>query len=278
MLDWKDAFIERENKRIHYYYHLKNSESGAKSPFPMIFCHGFMDNGLCYDRVAECFASAHDLYLIDARGHGKSSDPPKNATYLDLIADIFDVCTDNGLKDVIITGHSMGGVEAALFAAEHPELVKAVILEDPGFAPKISKFIGAFALIGIGLTYWHQDEPASLEKHIKRAKFMNRSWAERDQLVWAQAEREFRTHYPVQNLKILGSGAAAKDILPRIQAPVLLFTSQRGIVKKKAVTKFRLYLPSLQWVYVPNAGHNIRREQFELEINAITDFLRSLNL
>jgi pimeloyl-ACP methyl ester carboxylesterase len=270
MAIWEENSIEKEGKHVHYYYH-----STGHNP-PMIFLHGFMDNGLCYDRVAEQFIENHDVFLIDARGHGQSSDVTDNTTYHDLIEDVHDVCIENQLHDIIIGGHSMGGAEAGLFAAEYPDLVKAVILEDPGFSPKSSKTLLSISAFFLSLVMPHQKNPASLEKHEARAKKFNPKWVEHDQLVWGKAEREFRMHYPGKDLKVLSTSGTAKEVLPRIQAPILLITSQHGIISKKKALQFQSWAPNLKWIYIPNAGHSIRREQFDLFIDAIKQFLKDI--
>jgi pimeloyl-ACP methyl ester carboxylesterase len=270
-MEWKEQSLEIGSKKVHYYFHA----IGNKPAF--IFLHGFMDNGMCYDRVAEQFANDYDLYLIDARGHGKSSDMPKNPTYLDLAQDVEDVCQHCGLSRVLVMGHSMGGVVAAKFAAQFPSRVQGVVLEDPGFYPKKNTLFVAIACFGLSLVYHHTDNPLSMEAAIKRSKKLNSKWSERDQLVWAAAQREFVMHYPSKNLKVIFSGAKADDILPDIKAPILLITSEGGIVKKKEAQRYKKLNSDLDWQYVPKAGHNIRREQFDLLIGHIQHFLKPIN-
>ena len=270
-MEWKEQSLEIGTKKINYYSHT----AGNKPAF--IFLHGFMDNGMCYDRVAEQFVNAYDLYLIDARGHGKSSEMPKNPTYLDLAQDVEDVCQQCGLTKVMVMGHSMGGVIAAKFAAQFPNRVKGVVLEDPGFYPRKNSVFVALACFGLSVIFRHSDNPPSMEAAIKRSKKLNSNWAERDQLVWAAAQREFVQHYPSKNLRVIFSGAKADDIIPHIQAPILVVTSEKGIVKKKEAQRYKTLNPNLSWQYVPIAGHNIRREQFELLIGHIQGFLKTIN-
>ena len=240
----------------------------------MICLHGFMDNGLCYDRVAEQFLPSHNLYLIDARGHGLSSDTPPNTTYLDLVTDIRDVCDHHKLSGVIVVGHSMGGAMAGLFAATYPEYVKGVVLEDPGFTGKRTKFFRGLSAFFFSMFVRHRETPDSVEHSEKRAKRLNRKWADRDNIVWAKAQREFFLHYPAEDLKVLFTGASAKEILPKITVPILLVTAQSGIVTRIQAKQWQKLAPRLEWVHVLKSGHNIRREQFDTYIKAIQQFLK----
>jgi pimeloyl-ACP methyl ester carboxylesterase len=65
-----------------------------------------------------------------------------------------------------------------------------------------------------------------------------------------------------------------KGVLTKIRVPVLLLTSQHGIIRKHTAKKLKKIKSDLSWVYVPKAGHNIRREQYEIEIKAIKVFLK----
>ena len=266
-IKWEENTISLEDKQLHYYY----SRSGTNRPF--IFLHGAMDNGMCYDRVAEQFTNDYDVYLLDARGHGRSSDFPPDFTFSQFVNDIKDMCEHEHLQDITLMGHSMGGAEAAMFAATYPDLVKAVIMEDPGFMTKSSKaFMGLFGLV-FALFLRHEDPPKPLSYYEKRSKKMNASWDERDQLVWAKAQQELATHFPRKLLAMMKSMPEGIDVVSKIHAPALLVTSERGIVKKKFVKRLQEANPGLQWKYVEGAGHNIRREQFQIELDAVKEFL-----
>jgi N-formylmaleamate deformylase len=266
---WAEATLSLENRQLHYYY----SKSGTGHP--LIFLHGAMDNGLCYSRLAEQFLGQYDIYLPDARGHGRSSDFPKNASFSDLVTDVKDLCEANSLRDVIIMGHSMGGAVAAQFAANYPDLVKAVVLEDPGFMSRSQKII--LPLFGLFMIFIlrHRDPPRHLSEFEKRSKKTNATWDPVDQMVWAKAQQEFTTHYPMKLISIVKGFPKGTDIIGKIKAPLLLITSEKGIVKKRLVEKIQAIQPALRWHYVAGAGHNIRREQFDVEIAAVKEFLNS---
>ncbi len=66
-MDWQGHNLHINDDVIHYY---RNGNSGRT---PLVFCHGFSDNGLCWYRVAERFTDQFDIYLLDARNHGQSS-------------------------------------------------------------------------------------------------------------------------------------------------------------------------------------------------------------
>jgi pimeloyl-ACP methyl ester carboxylesterase len=71
---------------------------------------------------------------------------------------------------------------------------------------------------------------------------------------------------------------AWRELLPRVQCPVLLVTSdpeRGGIVTPEAAEEAKRLLPSVQVVRLSGAGHNIRREQFERFVAVVREFLNA---
>jgi pimeloyl-ACP methyl ester carboxylesterase len=80
-------------------------------------------------------AETHYVITMDLRGHGKS-DAPKDVPYTpqELAKDAAALLRHLKFeKDVIVMGHSMGGVTTSALAVQEPDLVKAIILVDPPY-------------------------------------------------------------------------------------------------------------------------------------------------
>jgi pimeloyl-ACP methyl ester carboxylesterase len=69
--------------------------------------------------------------MYDARGHGYSDKPDGPYDLATHVADLVGLIRALGLEKPVLMGHSMGGGTVALAAATHPDLARAVILEDP---------------------------------------------------------------------------------------------------------------------------------------------------
>jgi len=107
---------------------------GDTHPGPtVVFVHGwtFSSRSFHYQRM---LAERHRLVLMDHRGHGESEPGPRDHRTVDQIGrDLHAVldatCAD---RDVVLVGHSMGGMTIMALAATNPELfgpkVKAVAL------------------------------------------------------------------------------------------------------------------------------------------------------
>jgi pimeloyl-ACP methyl ester carboxylesterase len=107
---------------------------GDNQPGPTtIFVHGwtFSSRSWHYQRM---LAESRRLVLMDHRGHGESDPGPREHRTIDQLGrDLYAVIQATSAdRDVVLVGHSMGGMTIMALAAEHPELfgpkVKAVAL------------------------------------------------------------------------------------------------------------------------------------------------------
>ena len=111
---------------------------GDNHPGPtLVFIHGwtFSSRSWHYQRM---LAERHRLVLMDHRDHGESGSGPREHRTIEQIGrDLYAVlqATCSG-KDVVLVGHSMGGMTIMSLAAQHADLfgptgpVKAVALLD----------------------------------------------------------------------------------------------------------------------------------------------------
>jgi len=70
-----------------------------------------------------------DVYALDLRGHGKSDGSVAGTTMGEYARDVHQVVTEHDLHNPVVVGHSMGGLIALMYAAEHG--AKAVVSIDP---------------------------------------------------------------------------------------------------------------------------------------------------
>jgi pimeloyl-ACP methyl ester carboxylesterase len=97
---------------------------------PLLCLHGVTRRWQSFLPLMPTLALRWQVYAIDQRGHGQS----KRATnYLttDYVADAISFLREEIKRPAVIYGHSLGAMVAAAVAAEAPELVRALILEDP---------------------------------------------------------------------------------------------------------------------------------------------------
>lgn len=106
---------------------LTNGKSG-----PLILgLHGFLDNAASLACLFPYFDD-YQFIAVDLPGHGKSYHRSPDAHYhqLDFIQDIHELVEVNDWRDIILVGHSLGGILSTLYAAVFPERVAKVVSID----------------------------------------------------------------------------------------------------------------------------------------------------
>lgn len=98
---------------------------------PIVLAHGFYDDGRCWIPLAEDLRADYEVVAYDARGHGRSDAPETGYSLDDRVADLVGLVDGLDLANPILLGHSMGGATAAWTAANHPDLPRGLVLEDP---------------------------------------------------------------------------------------------------------------------------------------------------
>lgn len=106
--------------------------AGEGSGPALLLLHGVTRCGGDWDRLLPELANEWRVFALDQRGHGGSG---RAGSYLvtDYVADAVHFIRWEIAAPVVIVGHSLGAMTAAAVAAELPEQVRAVVLEDPPF-------------------------------------------------------------------------------------------------------------------------------------------------
>jgi len=90
----------------------------------LIFLHGYALNLDCWHFQREAFRGKHRMVFFDQRSHGRSERSDREHATIDQLGDdLTHVIVKLAPKgDVILVGHSMGGMAIIAFAERHPEL------------------------------------------------------------------------------------------------------------------------------------------------------------
>jgi N-formylmaleamate deformylase len=266
MAVWQSGDIEVNGLRLHY------TRTGGDKP-QVVLAHGFSDDGLCWTPVAEVLASEYDVIMVDARGHGRSDGPEQGYGSAEHAGDLAGVIAGLRLHRPAVLGHSMGAAAVLVLAGTYPDRASAILLEDP------PPWWVAGSPTGLG-----QERQAQMHGWITELKRKTReeliaeqraaspSWSEAELAPWADAKLRL-------SFNALSREAAAVDWPAtgrRVTCPALLITAdpERGaIVTPEAAAALQALMPQLRVVHIPEAGHNIRREQFDRYIDVVRSFL-----
>jgi 3-oxoadipate enol-lactonase len=108
--------------RLHY---LDEGEG-----FPLVLLHGFTTDSEFWREQISSFSPRCRVIAPDMRSHGKSEKPETKCTLEDLSDDLRGLLEDLEIDQAVLCGLSLGGMIAQIFAIEHPEMVRALVLCD----------------------------------------------------------------------------------------------------------------------------------------------------
>jgi pimeloyl-ACP methyl ester carboxylesterase len=115
-------------KLAHY-----DSGAGVAGEPPLVLIHASLFRSEDWENVFPRLVTRYRTIAYDHRGHGKS----ERASDYSLRAfadDLLHVLRDLAKAPAVLIGHSLGGLVALAAAAEAPELVAGLVLEDPPLA------------------------------------------------------------------------------------------------------------------------------------------------
>jgi pimeloyl-ACP methyl ester carboxylesterase len=268
MSEWFSGDVVVNGVKIHYH------RTGGDKP-PVVLAHGITDNGLCWTRLAQALEGEYDLIMYDARGHGLSDAPETGYAPEEHVADLVGLVDALGLERPALIGHSMGAANVALAAATHPGLAHCATLEDPPWrnvhdVEEHATMIDAWRASIIDRKSWTR------ERLITEAHASNPTWSDADLGPWADAQLQVDPAVfswgDVRSRRAPWQGLARK-----FSCPVLLITGDPGlgaIVSPEIAQEAAGLCDTLEVAHIPGAGHCIRREQFELYVEAVQAFLR----
>jgi pimeloyl-ACP methyl ester carboxylesterase len=121
----EDKVVKIGNLNLHYL------DWGNTDAVPIILLHGLCGNAHYWDFFARSVATEYHLIAVDQRGHG-DSDWAESYGPKDYVLDLETFVDSIKLNEFVLIGHSMGGINATIYAAQHPDKASALVIVDIG--------------------------------------------------------------------------------------------------------------------------------------------------
>ncbi|MHB1317553.1 MAG: alpha/beta fold hydrolase [Anaerolineae bacterium] len=276
MGEWVEGDVIANGIRIHY------TRAGAPRGPVLVLLHGYSDNGRCWTPVARALETDYDIVMIDARGHGRS-EAPEGPYSADVMADdVKGLCDALELEMPVLIGHSMGAITAMAAAGKYTDRFRAAILEDPvlrtaeeeeamrrEFEERQAR--GETQRQGPGLL---EMRTLSHDEILAICRKQSPNWPEAELDPWATSKQQI-------SLNLLNAhferGEPWQEILPRIVVPVMILVPDvalGGMTTPAGAALAGTLLQHGEIVQVPGAGHNVRREQPEVFLQAVREYLK----
>jgi pimeloyl-ACP methyl ester carboxylesterase len=278
----------------HFYYShrlkLQFWDWGQDGKPALVLVHGGLDHARNWDWVARSLREHFHVYALDLRGHGNSAWAP-GALYsiaehvLDLSA-LVDVI---GEPQVHIIGHSLGGVITLLYSGVYPERVKkAVSIEGLGLPAShrvhrpaservrnwietIRKFENreprSYPSLDAAVARMKEANPKLSDEVARHLTLHGTNWNADRSLIW-KFDNYARAFPPYgQSLDDL------KEIVGKIECPVLLFWGEDSWMPDPEVDGRAQAIRDYRIVKVPGAGHWVHHDRLDVFLDATSRFL-----
>ena len=213
--------------------YLDSGDSGG----PLLFLHGTGCDASNWMPVIERLPSEQRCIAPDFRGHGQSPVPTQPFTLTDLANDVLYLADYLGIQELVIVGHSLGGMVAMEVAQHSPCVVGLVLLE--GW----TSLANAGSAFDAGRFYGSLSETAIAQIQRKSERTRNRFQSE----VWHDFWESVKTF----------------DAYAYLQEARIPIWEVFGGVGRNELTEDKLRIPpnpNIQWVWIPNAGHYLPHE------------------
>lgn len=254
----------------------------GSGPEVIVALHGVTDNAPSLAGIAQRWNGEYRVVLVDSLGHGLSprlteaeaADPVGSCTGA-VIEVVEEQAAHAASGKVTLMGHSMGGAIATLVAAARPELVKALVLEDPAWLTETQA--AAYkrgAEDEIGRLRAITANPAAA---IERALEDHPGRQVRELGAWSTAKGQVDVR--LIRTGVVGLVVPRQHLASQIAVPCLLLTGdQPGVLftDEDIASIVSVGNPLLRTSTIVGAGHSIRRDRPEEFYEAVEAFLREV--
>lgn len=119
-----------------------NVMRGPANGPPLLLLHGVLRRWSDFVPVLPALIDRWQVFGVDFRGHGESGFTTGHYLVSDYVRDSVAIVRELLSEPCVVYGHSLGAMVAAGTAAEAPDRVRALVLEDPPFETMGNRILG----------------------------------------------------------------------------------------------------------------------------------------
>lgn len=243
---------------------------GDADGLPIVFANSLGTDFRLWDKIIPLLPGGLKILRFDKRGHGLSSCPEGDYVIDDLIADTAGLLQALEIKDCLFVGLSIGGLIAQGLAAQHPELVRAMVISNTAAR------IGTAEMWQERIDSLHAGGIEALADNIMQRWFASdfRQHSAHELLAW----RNMLTRTPLQGYIGCCAAIAACDFEQSNAAltlPTLVIAGEEdGSTPPDLVRATADMIKGSCFELITNAAHLPCVEQAEVYAQILGDFIR----
>lgn len=260
------------------------TEWGPQDGLPLVTMHGIRGYGETFAGVAQALQPRHRVIAFDQRGRGDTEWDPQRNYYTDAyVADLAALVDALGLQRFDLLGHSMGGINAIVYAAAHPGRVERLVVEDAG-PGAFESSLGATRIrkeletTPVGFDTW--DAATAFMRALRPTVTEEARQQRLHSMLKALPGGGFTWRYDHAGIcatRLNPDPARVVDLRPHVAAIACDTLVVRGgrsdYLQPAMVQEMQALNARLQAIEIPDAGHYIHDDQPALFNEAIVRFL-----
>lgn len=255
---------------------------------PMVLLHGFSAQARYWDGFAVHMRDAYHVYALDQRGHG-DSDWATDYGAETMRSDLVVFLDQLNLDRVTLVGHSMGGGVAFRYAADHPDRIERLIIEDSGLpSPERPPVLNPDNSVQRSLAKDMFEDEDEVVAHLMRQSPGVAEQRIRQVIpTWYRQLDDGRYTFkfdPALRQRLRGaaqdpeqhrrSATELRDKLKALTCPVLIVRGEDSdILSPEAAEETAAAFSRGSLVTIPSAGHNVHTENPRAFRAAVRDWL-----
>jgi pimeloyl-ACP methyl ester carboxylesterase len=263
---------------------LQLTQWGAPTARPVVMLHGIRGYAETFAGIAAALQPDCRVIAFDQRGRGRSDWDPQQGYYTDAyVNDLANVVDAMGLDRFDLLGHSMGGVNAIVYAARFPERVSRLLVEDAGpgafeASPGAIRIRRELATTPSHFATW---DDARAFMRVLRPSVTEEAREQRLQSMLRPADGGGFTwqydHVGIAATRLNPDPARVVDLRPYVAELACETLVVRGgksdYLQPEMVEDMQRLNPRIRSAVVPDAGHYIHDDQPALFNQLVRNFL-----
>lgn len=248
------------------------ADDPAQGVGPIVLVHGLMGRGRTWRRQVPWLRRYGRVFTFDAAFHTGAPDAvladPGQASTERFVADLAEILTWIDLGPAVLVGHSMGALHSWCVAAQYPELVSALVVEDmaPDFRGRTTE----------NWTPWFSSWPERFDSPAE-AVAMFGPVAGR---YFYEAFDDGRLHGDLDTWTAIADEWGRRDFWAqwwKVGVPSLVMEAQAGVTPPGQMRKMASGNDFATYLLATGAGHLIHDDAPDFYRGAVEAFLSGLS-
>jgi pimeloyl-ACP methyl ester carboxylesterase len=244
---------------------LRYLEWGRPGALPVVCVHGYTSSTEAFNALARRIQDRAHIIAMDVRGHGESAWSADGAyQYADQAGDLAALVDRLGIERFVLIGTSMGGVIAMVYAGQHGDRLRALVLNDIGpdveaGSGRITQTVGSrpydFASLDEAMQYRRETSPITAARPLADQEETARGvLREQPDGRWA-----WKMDPAYIEQRVTRGPPARPQLWPALETlpcpTVVVWGADSDVLSEAQARRMTTALPNGELVAIPGIGH-----------------------